>query len=132
MRGRRTRRKMRAAAAPREAAPGGKEREGMTPAVRLGMVAAAVFAVNVPFGWWRAGTRKFSRSWFLAVHAPVPLVVLLRIVSGLGLDKTIGNPVLSPGIAVLTTVALGLIGFVAGYFPARDAARLDPVVAMKV
>ncbi|HHQ48235.1 MAG TPA: FtsX-like permease family protein, partial [Acidobacteria bacterium] len=57
---------------------------------------------------------------------------ICRIVSELGLDKTIGNPVLSPGIAVLTTVALGLIGFVAGYFPARDAARLDPVVAMKV
>ena len=57
---------------------------------------------------------------------------ICRIVSGLGLNKTIGNPVLSPGIAVLTTVALGLIGFVAGYFPARDAARLDPVVAMKV
>ncbi len=57
---------------------------------------------------------------------------ICRIISGLGLDKTIGNPVLSPGIAVLTTVALGLIGFVAGYFPARDAARLDPVVAMKV
>jgi len=34
-------------------------------------------------------------------------------------------------IALLTTVTLGLIGFVAGYFPARDAAHLDPVVAMK-
>jgi len=56
---------------------------------------------------------------------------ICRLVSGLGLDTTIGNPVLSPGIALLTTVTLGLIGFVAGYFPARDAARLDPVVAMK-
>jgi ABC-type antimicrobial peptide transport system permease subunit len=26
---------------------------------------------------------------------------------------------------------LGTIGLVAGYFPARSAARLDPVVAMK-
>jgi len=57
---------------------------------------------------------------------------ICRGVSHLGLEKTIGNPVLSPGIAILTTVSLGLIGFIAGYFPARDAARLDPVVAMKV
>jgi len=57
---------------------------------------------------------------------------ICRLASQMGLEKTIGNPVLSPGIAVLTTVSLGLIGFVAGYFPARDAARLDPVVAMKV
>jgi len=57
---------------------------------------------------------------------------ICRAASHLGLQETVGNPVLSPGIAILTTVALGLIGFVAGYFPARDAARLDPVVAMKV
>jgi len=57
---------------------------------------------------------------------------ICRGVSHLGLEQTIGNPVLSPGIAILTTVSLGLIGCIAGYFPARDAARLDPVVAMKV
>jgi len=56
----------------------------LQPAARLGLVAAAVFAVNLPFGYWRAGVEKFSRAWFVAVHAPVPLVVLLRIVSGLG------------------------------------------------
>ncbi len=56
---------------------------------------------------------------------------ICRGVSHLGLEKAIGNPVLSPGIAILTTLSLGLIGVIAGYFPARDAARLDPVVAMK-
>jgi ABC-type antimicrobial peptide transport system permease subunit len=39
---------------------------------------------------------------------------------------------LSPRIAVLTAGVLGLVGFLAGYFPARDASRLDPVVAMKL
>jgi hypothetical protein len=43
-----------------------------------------VFLVNLPFGFWRAGARKLSRSWFLAVHAPVPLVVAMRWLSGLG------------------------------------------------
>ena len=48
----------------------------------LWTVAVGVFAVNVPFGYWRAGTQKFSTSWFLAV--PVPIVIGLRLRTGLG------------------------------------------------
>jgi len=48
------------------------------------LVAALVFAVNVPFGYWRGGVPKFSVPWFVAVHAPVPIVILLRWASGLG------------------------------------------------
>jgi hypothetical protein len=51
---------------------------------RLLAVAAAVLALNLPFGFWRAGVRKFTPSWILAVHAPVPFVVALRLASGLG------------------------------------------------
>jgi putative ABC transport system permease protein len=50
----------------------------------------------------------------------------------LGLGEYVGNPELSPLVACLTTVALGAVGLVAGYFPAREASRLDPVVAMKL
>lgn len=47
-------------------------------------VAAAILLLNLPFGWWRAGTRKLSLPWFLAVHLPVPLAIGLRFAAGLG------------------------------------------------
>ena len=43
----------------------------------------ATFAINVPFGFWRGGVRKFSPAWFVAIHAPVPMVIGLRYVLGL-------------------------------------------------
>lgn len=39
--------------------------------------------INIPMGIWRSRHRKFSWQWFAAVHLPVPLVVLLRISSGI-------------------------------------------------
>ncbi len=47
-------------------------------------VAALVLLINLPFGYWRADAERFSRQWFLAVHIPVPVVIVLRIVSGMG------------------------------------------------
>ena len=44
---------------------------------------AATFLVNLPFGYWRGGLRKFSPGWFAAIHAPVPLVIGLRFALGL-------------------------------------------------
>jgi hypothetical protein len=51
---------------------------------RLLAVATATLVLNLPFGFWRAGVRKFSLAWFLAVHAPVPLIVGMRFAAGLG------------------------------------------------
>jgi len=44
---------------------------------------AATFLVNLPCGWWRGGLHKFSPAWFVAIHAPVPMVVALRWALGL-------------------------------------------------
>lgn len=49
----------------------------------LAAAAAAVFLLNLPFGYWRAGLRKLSAAWFVAIHAPVPLVIALRWLLGL-------------------------------------------------
>ena len=49
-----------------------------------------------------------------------------------GMQEYIGIPKVSPPIAALTASMLGLIGLVAGFFPARAAANLDPVIAMKM
>ncbi|HEU4522961.1 MAG TPA: ABC transporter permease [Thermoanaerobaculia bacterium] len=48
------------------------------------------------------------------------------------LQEFVGKPEVSPVVALFTALALGIVGVIAGYFPARDAARLDPVVAMKL
>lgn len=48
----------------------------------VALVAALAFLVNLPLGWWRAGVRKFSVAWFVAVHAAVPVVVLARFAFG--------------------------------------------------
>lgn len=52
----------------------------MTLLLALAMVGIA----NLPFGYWRAGLVKMSPAWFVAIHAPIPLVFLIR--HWLGLD----------------------------------------------
>lgn len=46
--------------------------------VRIVVVVAVVFLLTLPFGFYRAYTRKFSLRWFLAIHVPVILVFLAR------------------------------------------------------
>ncbi len=52
--------------------------------IALFVVALVVFLLNIPFGYWRANVRKFSLQWVLAIHIPVPVIILLRIASGIG------------------------------------------------
>lgn len=57
---------------------------------------------------------------------------ICKIFPAFNLTDYVGIPRISPNAAAATAAMLGLIGFVAGYFPARTAAKLDPVVAMKM
>jgi putative ABC transport system permease protein len=49
-----------------------------------------------------------------------------------GLTDYVGDPSISPQVAIITTSILGAIGFLAGYFPARSAANLKPVEALRM
>ena len=43
----------------------------------------------------------------------------------------LGRPTLSPQIGVITSLILGTIGLLAGYFPARRAASVDPAATLR-
>ncbi|MBA0572938.1 hypothetical protein Golob_000240 [Gossypium lobatum] len=59
-------------------------------------------AANVPLGIWREHTKKFSPSWFVAVHAAVPFIAMLR------------KSVLMPKTAMAFTIAASILGQVIG------------------
>ncbi len=50
----------------------------------LQTVALLVFLINLPFGYLRSNSEKFSKKWFMWVHVPIPFVIALRLMSGLG------------------------------------------------
>jgi putative ABC transport system permease protein len=57
---------------------------------------------------------------------------ICAVFPALKFEDYVGNPTVSPTVALITASLLGAVGLFAGYFPARDAANLDPVVAMKL
>ena len=59
-------------------------------------------------------------------------ITICAVFPKFGVTEYVGDPDVSLAVATLTAAILGLTGLVAGYFPARDASRLDPVVAMKL
>jgi len=109
-----------------------------------------IAALSVEFSRWvpmtvgkKTGAKpRFIQTQFLletltltAIGGLLGFAVTLAILFGfpfLGLDEYVGTPVASPIVVLTTASLLGLIGFVAGYFPARRASLLDPVVALKL
>lgn len=45
-------------------------------------VSLFTMVVNIPFGYLRQGARKMSLMWWIYVHFPIPLIIFLRLRSG--------------------------------------------------
>ena len=67
------------------------------------------------------GIAGFLISWGICAAFP-----------SLGFQEFIGDPRISFQVAAITTTILGAIGLLAGYFPARTAANLRPVEALRM
>ncbi len=50
--------------------------------------------------------------------------VLIRLISLMPIEEYVGHPELSLSVALVSTSVLSIIGFLAGYFPSRRAAKL--------
>ncbi len=84
---------------------------------------------------------RFIQSQFLietltltAVGGILGFIVTLGVIAVFPaqLDEYVGTPEASPVVILTTALLLGVIGVVAGWFPARRASLLDPVIALKL
>ncbi len=58
-------------------------------------------------------------------------VALVKLLAMLPLEDVVGTPGISPMVAATTMILLTVIAVFAGFFPARKAARLDPVECLR-
>jgi putative ABC transport system permease protein len=61
----------------------------------------------------------------------VAVIGAVRLIPASGPMQFLGRPVLSPAIILLTAGILAAIGLLAGFFPARRAASVDPVESLR-
>jgi putative ABC transport system permease protein len=57
---------------------------------------------------------------------------VVALVPSFGVEDYIGVPEISASVAVTTIFVLGLIGMIAGYFPARRASQCNPIEALRL
>ncbi len=59
----------------------GKEQPTLTPDRAMQLTSLLVFALgtNLPLGYMRETSRKFSFRWFVLIHLSVPFIIALRV-----------------------------------------------------
>ncbi len=66
------------------------------------MLSTAIFLINIPFGYWRADTVSKSFEWFVTIHIPVIIIIILRFYFEIDFS--------------LTSVLINILSFVSGQF----------------
>ena len=59
------------------------------------------------------------------------IITLMSILPLETVKDAVGIPEFNPMVGLVTVLVLGTIGFLAGYFPARRASRLDIVDCLR-
>jgi hypothetical protein len=49
--------------------------------VTILLLCAFTVFINLPFGYVRAKTKRYSLRWFLYIHIPIPLILIVRTMS---------------------------------------------------
>lgn len=68
---------------------------------------------------------------FSAIIGFVLSLLLMKLISMLPIEEYVGYPVLSLPVAIISIGILSIIGFLAGYFPSRKAAKLNVVDCLR-
>jgi len=68
---------------------------------------------------------------FSAIIGFVLAYIIIKLIGLLPIEEYVGHPELSPFVVLVSITILGLIGFLAGFFPARRASRLEIVDCLK-
>ncbi|MBN1464284.1 ABC transporter permease [candidate division KSB1 bacterium] len=68
---------------------------------------------------------------FSALFGLLLAVIIIAVVASFPTQEYIGVPELNLQVAIVTALVLSTIGFLAGYFPARRASRLDVVDCLR-
>ena len=65
--------------------------------LKVVLVLLFTVVINLPFGYWRQGLKKFTLPWWLAIHLPIPLIIAFRI--GLGIPYSTVPLVIASAVA---------------------------------
>jgi len=52
-------------------------------AVLVAVLFLLTVLINLPFGYFRRRSKRFSFKWFLYIHIPIPVIFLARVLSQL-------------------------------------------------